>query len=351
MEYKSPLSVRGDYFYCPLCFSLDSYWMCEYDCPVCFLRRLNRVWGTDQRVADPEKVRKKLARPPKNPKSLVAWMIRLKKTIRFGNKSDPFQKSTERQYRVSRRMLEVLRDLEWSVVLQTKTTEVVLEYMDILKGFPPGYVVVMPVISPGGDKDWEVLEDSGPTPPSQRLEDLGFLRREGISVGVNGEPFIPGYHTLEDFREMMKLLKSHGISTYNTYNLHLNPHVARRLVEKGLDLEKIWYMNQDPQWRKILPELIQIAEEEGIELGCPDFVNSGRYCGRANTCCGVDVPNPCRFNTHFWKRLLVEGKDPEAVVEETWEGYGDRELGERIVRGEPSDEIYTMGDVDGLLGG
>jgi hypothetical protein len=122
---------------------------------------------------------------------------------------------------------------------------------------------------------------------------------------VNGEPFIPGYHTVDQFEDTLKLLKAYGIKSYNTYNLHLNDFVAKNLHQIGIYIEKIWYHNRDEEWRPILRQLIDLAQRYDIILGCPDFVNSGSYTEQSNTCCGVTVPIPCTFNLMTWKKLLL----------------------------------------------
>jgi len=167
---------------------------------------------------------------------------------------------------------------------------------------------------------------------------------------VNGEPFIPGLHTLKQFRSMIRRLKAIGIQSYNTYNLHLNDYVAKRLNNIGIDIKKIWYYNQDREWRKIQRQLCDVATKEGIRLGCPDFVNTGKdWIEQANTCCGVNVPNPSKFNTHVWKRRLQKDKnaDPNHVLLNTWEGIGDYKLGVDIMEGHPC-KVYTMRDA-GLI--
>ena len=166
----------------------------------------------------------------------------------------------------------------------------------------------------------------------------------GIPVGVNGEPFIPGYHTVKDFEQTLLLLKKYGIKSYNTYNFHFTAFVAKRLHAIGIDIEAIWYNNQDTQWKKILRQLLEISKKHGIRLGCPDFVNSGMsWKEQANTCCGINVPNPCTFNTHNFKRLAQEGKSVLEIVDITYDKSGDLTQGLKIIKGEPGD-FYTLKD-------
>jgi DNA repair photolyase len=344
--FKAAVGLRGDCLYCPLPLSIDSYWNCEADCHHCYMRRLNRTWGQDLRPADPEDVRKTLQAGLKNPnpKSSLAYALKLKKTIRLGNKTDPFQ-TAETHLGVSARIIAHLNDLRWTYVIQSRFLANLRPILDLLdESHRLGLLTLMPVISPGAEWDWEVLERKRTTPIDARFRFIHKALLRGWNVGVNGEPFIPGLHTTDQFRDMCKRLNDVGVESYNTYNLHFNDHVAKRLHSIGIDIEKIWHMNQDKNWRPIQQKLCQIADEVGIRLGCPDFVNTGpHWRERANTCCGVNVPNPSQYNTHYWKALLQQGKTKQGTDLATWEGIGDRDIGLKILQGEKCDR-YTMKD-------
>ena len=346
-SYQAAIGVRGDCAYCPLPLSIDSYWNCLTDCHHCVFRRLNRTWGTDLRPADPEDVKRKLFNGVRNkePKSSLAWALYHKKTIRLGNKTDPYQ-DAEREFYISRKIQQALIRLKWTYVIQTRfLSNLELDEPFVWDANFHHLIQVMPVISPGAEKDWEILERQRTTPIPQRLKIIRHWIRHGIDIGVNGEPFIPGYHTPKDFQDMIRRLKGVGVKSYNTYNLHFNDYVAKRLHGIGVDIEKIWYYNQDARWKVILKELLDIAKKEDMRLGCPDFVNTGwGWKEQANTCCGLNVPNPSRFNTHHWKRKIQNGGNPDRILERTWEGIGDKEQGMRIMN-QKSKTFFTMDDI------
>jgi DNA repair photolyase len=279
----------------------------------------------------------------KNPKTPLAWALKQKKTIKIGNKSDPFQ-DAEKELKITHKALRILVKNDWSFVIQTRHTETMMDSWRFLIKHKR-LATIMPVISPGLEKDWELFERKRTTNPIVRLEQLKVLRKAGMNVGVNGEPFIPGFHTVKDFENALKLLKEYKIKSYNTYNFHFNAYVAKRMVDlPGVDIEKIWTMNQDKEWRKILKKLLILSEKYKITLGCPDFVNSGRdWKEKANTCCGVDVPNPCTFNTHYFKKYKQEGKSDDEIFDLTYDGTGPMDLGRDIIEGNTS-KFYTMDD-------
>jgi hypothetical protein len=112
----------------------------------------------------------------------------------------------------------------------------------------------------------------------------------------------------------------------------------------GIDIEKIWYYNQDAQWKKILQQLLDLSKQYGITLGCPDFVNSGpAWRERANTCCGLEISRPATFNTHHFKRAAQRGKTVQQILDETYDGTGDYEQGRAIIEGSTKD-MYTLKD-------
>lgn len=342
------LSVRGDSLYCPLPLSVDVYQNCLVDCWHCYMRRLNHVWGKELKPLDLQELERKLTNGLKNqkPKSSLAHCLSRKKTIRIGNKADAFQ-PIEAQYRVTEQVLSLLEDLDWSYVIQTRFMSAVYAYQDTITH---ERAILLPVVSPGLDRDWEVLERSRTDPPEGRLALLQQFQKRGFHCGVNGEPFIPGWHTVEDFEDTVKLIKSYGFRRYNTYNFHINDFVIKRLHKIGLDIGKIWEMNHDVFWKPIQQQLCDIAKKHDIILGCPDFVNTGpTWREKARTCCGVDVPQPSTFNTHYFKMYLQGGLEPDRILETTWEGIGDYAQGEAIIKGRSS-EFYTMKDA-GLIQG
>jgi len=304
---------------------------------------MNRTWGQEQRVTDPENVRKKLTSGmnSKNPKTPLAHALKNKNTIRLGNKTDPFQ-NIEKTKRISSRIIGVMEDLDWSYVVQTKyVANVVPVFHKIKVG------TLMPIVSPGLEMDWELFEKCKTTNPIDRLRLLNVFNREhDIQGGVNGEPFIPGYHSERDFEQTLKLLKTYNIKSYNTYHLHFNDLVAKNFHEAGLDIELIWKMNQDENWKPILQNLIDLAKKYDIILGCPDFVNSGLYQEKTNTCCGLNVPNPTKFTMIEWKKkMLWEGKTAQQAIDETWDGVGDRQEALDILTNKQKD-MYTIKDIE-----
>jgi len=346
-EYKSPICIRGAHLTCPLPLALESYWACEADCLHCVGRKLNKIWGHEQRATNPDEVAKKLrnALRNKNPKSPISQALHAKKVLWIGRKSDPYQ-PVELKLEVTRRLIQLLIELRWTFVVCSRYQSNAMRDMDIFLEAKE-LMTFLVEITPGGEADWELFERKRTTPVQRRLRIARRWQQQGIHVGVRGEPFIPGYHTAKQFRETLRLIRSYGLKSYNTYNLHMNEYTLHRLHDAGLDIERIWEHNQDKLWRPLQRDLCRIADEEGINLGCPDFVNvppGWKNC--ANTCCGVDVPGAFTFNTHNWRTLSEKGIPPKDIIDDTWEGIGtdeDRGMAKKILSGRSKD-YYTMED-------
>jgi len=346
---KHGLVVRSDSLYCPIPLSIESYFWCEADCYHCYFRGLNHIWGKELRPINLEALEKKLRAGllNENPKTSLAYCLSNKNTIRIGNKADGFQ-DAEREHGCSIGAMRVLRKMYWTYVVQTRFTANLMELAgsEIEQANKLHLITLLPVISPGMELDWEIFERKRTTPIPVRLKNIKHWIRKGIPLGVQGEPFIPGFHTLQDFEYMLYRLKEIGVNRYNTYNFHFTPFVAKRIYTlPGVDIERIWFENQDIQWRKILPKLIDIAKRCNMILGCPDFVNSGwEYEQGCNTCCGIDVPRPTTFNTHCFKQCLQKGIPLEKIEELTWDGSGNLEEGRAIIQG-TSKKNFTLKDI------
>jgi DNA repair photolyase len=351
LTYKNPITMRSGHLTCPLPLSLEAYWSCEADCFHCVGRRLNKVWGNEQRIADPKAVEKKLKNAlKKKNKSVVSQALHYKKAFFLGRKADPYQ-PIELEKRITKQLIEILFKLDWPFALCSRYQKNMFPDTDLYVT-RKNLIHILVEITPGLEADWELFERKRTTPISDRLKISKKWIELGLNVGVRGEPFIPGYHTFSQFRDTLNLIKSYGIKSYNTYNLHINEHNIKRLHNLGLDIEKIWTLNQDENWKKIQVKLCRIAEKKGIALGCPDFVNVPKsWINHMNTCCGIDVNNAFTFNTHHWRNSIIKGIPSDKILKNTWEGIGteeDKRNADIIISGKESKDFYTMKNT-GLL--
>lgn len=241
--------------------------------------------------------------------------------------------------KISAQALYVLKAHDWEVKIETKNPPPLGEIN------LPRRSIITTTITVGMDDDWNLFERRLTPSPSERLRRLGEYAAEGYQVAVTTEPFIPGYHEIKQFFDLVELAQSLGINRFNAYNLQLTPFNVKRLIELGLDMERIWDFSQDELWKPILQELLSI---DAI-VGCPDFANAGGFVPGANTCCGVDVENPCTFNSVNWRRIaMLEGEVTWDDFRGSWDGVGDYSLGVALFTGEAGG-YYTLADTGVLV--
>lgn len=337
MKKYEPLSLRNDCFNCPLPLTLDSY--SKWDV---FHTNCNSEEGHDQCekqiVTDPQAVYRQLLSGMKNrnPKSNLDFCLVKKKTIKFGSKGEPLQ-SCESNYRKSLKLIRVLNKLSWSYVIQTRHTLRLMKYEKWLrKSHELNLLTLMPIISPGLSKDWEILEGKKTTPLQERLKHCRHFMKAGMNLSVNGGAFIPGYHTIQDFVKTCRTLKAYKIKSYSTHRFHTNLSAEKHLRAIGIDTDLINRENTVENWQRILQRMLDISKKHGIVLNCSDFGNMGpKWKPQRNTCCGAQVQNPCTYNRHYWSAFIQGGKmSLDEIVKYSYDKIGNKEKGQKIIKGE-----------------
>ena len=179
----------------PFRWTLNPYRGCRHACRYCYARPTHEFWGLDAgrefeqrvfaKVNAPEVLRRELGRPK--------WQ---REPIAIGTASDPYEPA-ESQYRLTRRILEVLRDFENPASITTKGV-LVRRDVDVLGEL--SQVAEVRVNFSVGSVDnqvWKTTEPGAPS-PSARLEAMQFLVESGISAGVMMAPLLPGISDSEE---------------------------------------------------------------------------------------------------------------------------------------------------------
>ena len=174
--------------------SINPYRGCEHGCAYCFARPTHTYMGLSAgldfesrlfvKENAAELLEKELAAPRYKP-AVVA----------LGANTDAYQ-PIERQYRVTRSVLEVLARTNHPVGIVTKSN-LVLRDLDLLapmaaKGLAKVYISITTL-----DRDLaRRMEPRAPT-PERRLEAVEALARAGVSVGVLVAPIVPAINDAE----------------------------------------------------------------------------------------------------------------------------------------------------------
>lgn len=174
--------------------SINPYRGCEHGCAYCYARPTHAFMGLSPGLdfesrlfAKPNAaalLEKELARPGYEPQ-----------TMALGTNTDPYQ-PIEREYRITRSILEVLAAHDHPVAIVTKSVLVARD-IDILAPMAEkGLAKVAISITTLDAKLARAMEPRAPTPP-RRMEALRLLSAAGIPTAVMIAPVIPALNDME----------------------------------------------------------------------------------------------------------------------------------------------------------
>jgi len=200
--------------------SLNPYRGCTHGCHYCFARRYHahlELGAGDQfasvifvKTNFVEVLRKELDRP--------AWT---KESIGFGTATDPYQ-PIEGTYKISRGVIEALRDAATPVGIVTKGPMVVRD-IDVLQELSKVASCRVHMSVPTVDEDaWEKLEP-GVAHPLQRLKAVRQLVDAGIDCGVLMAPIVPGFSTQPaKLERTVKAIADSGATSVGAMVMHMD---------------------------------------------------------------------------------------------------------------------------------
>jgi DNA repair photolyase len=204
--------------------SLNPYRGCTHGCHYCFARRYHTHLGLDDHLAGGdsfanvifvktnfvEVLRRELDRP--------SWK---KESIGFGTATDPYQ-PIEGTYKISRGVIQVLRDAATPVGIVTKGPMVVRD-IDVLQELSKVATCRVHMSVPTVDEDaWEKLEP-GVAHPMQRLRAVRALVDAGIECGVLMAPIVPGFSTQPaKIERTIKAIADSGAKSIGAMVMHMD---------------------------------------------------------------------------------------------------------------------------------
>ncbi|MBI4497975.1 MAG: radical SAM protein [Chloroflexi bacterium] len=225
VQSKSILNkVEGMHFR----WSINPYRGCAHGCHYCFARSTHFYFdlnaGSDftsiifVKVNAPQVLRRELSRP--------AWR---REQVALGTATDPYQ-PVEGRYRLTRGILEALRDYRTPVGIVTKGT-MILRDLDILADMARRGRATVCFSVTTLDRDlWRRLEP-GTAPPQQRLRALERLAAAGVNAGVLLAPIVPGLTaTPANLEAVVRAAADHGARFPGANVLHLRPGVREHFL-------------------------------------------------------------------------------------------------------------------------
>ncbi|MEM1361121.1 MAG: PA0069 family radical SAM protein [Pseudomonadota bacterium] len=169
--------------------SINPYRGCEHGCIYCFARPTHAFLGRSPGLDFETKV---IARPDA-PELLVKELARKSytpKPLAIGTNTDPYQ-PIERDRRIMRRLLEVLRDLRHPVTIATKGSLVERD-IDILAPMAAAGLAQVGIGVTTLDRGLARRMEPRVPAPRRRLATIRALAEAGIPVRVMASPIIPG---------------------------------------------------------------------------------------------------------------------------------------------------------------
>ena len=249
----------------PFRWSVNPYRGCQHACAYCYARPYHEFldWGagTDfdtkivAKVNAPELLRAALTKR--------GWR---RERINFSGVTDCYQ-PIEASYELTRRCLEVCRDLANPVAVVTKGCLVVRDaelLADIQRR--AGATVYMSI--PFADRKTSKLIEPQAPPPQRRFETIRRLREAGVPVGVFIAPVIPGL-TDRDIPRILERAAAAGATSASMQMIRLAPSVREVFVSR---------------LRAVMPDRAEavlkfIREMRGGELDDPRFGHRMRGTG------------------------------------------------------------------------
>lgn len=234
VEYAKTIISRNDSPDVPFTQSINPYRGCEHGCVYCFARPshayLNLSPGVDfetrlfAKVNAAELLRAELAKP-----GYVCDVISL------GANTDPYQ-PIERDYKITRGILEVLAECEHPVGIVTKNALIERD-IDILASMAEKNLVNVYVSLNNLDHDLARRLEPRCSAPARRLEAMRRLSAAGIPTGVIVAPVIP-FLTDHQIEPVLEAAYAAGARSTG--------YVLMRLPHKVKDLFRHWLETHYP---------------------------------------------------------------------------------------------------------
>ncbi|WP_420383020.1 PA0069 family radical SAM protein [Novosphingobium sp.] len=168
--------------------SINSYNGCEHGCIYCFARPSHAYHDLSPGIdfetrlfAKPDAarlLRRELAARTYTPAPIA-----------MGTNTDPYQ-PIERQYRLTRQILEVCAEMRHPVTITTKSARV-CEDIDLLRQMARDNLVAVQISVTSLDARLSATLEPRASTPAKRLAAIAQLADAGVHVGVNVSPVIP----------------------------------------------------------------------------------------------------------------------------------------------------------------
>jgi len=212
--------------------SINPYRGCEHGCVYCYARPSHAYMGLSPGLDFESKLFIKPNAAALLREELTATNYQ-PATIALGANTDPYQ-PIERDYRITRQVIEVLQEFSHPFGIVTKSASV-LRDLDILTEMAKrGLVKVAVSLTTLDAKLARSMEPRAST-PTKRLSALEILSKAGIPTVVMMGPIIPGLNDAE-IENLLKAARNVGVKEAGYTMLRL-PHEVKDIFKDWLEKE------------------------------------------------------------------------------------------------------------------
>ena len=237
--------------------SINPYKGCEHGCIYCFARPTHAYLDLSPGLDFETRIFTKPDAPALLRKALCKPGYRCE-VMALGTNTDPYQ-PLERRLRITRGVLETLREFHHPLSVVTKST-LVLRDLDILAPMARDGLVTVYLSVTTLDRALARRMEPRAATPGRRLQTIAALEEAGVPTGVLASPMIPGINDHE-LERILEAAAASGARTAN-YILVRLPHEVRELFEQWLET------HYPARAAKVLG---QIREMRGGRLNDPRF--------------------------------------------------------------------------------
>lgn len=213
----------------PFAWTLNPYRGCEFGCKYCYARYTHEFMELRQGSDFETKIYAKVSSP-----ELLREELRRARDgglpIALGTATDPYQPA-EKQFNITRRILEVVAEFEGIRLSITTKSVLVLRDLDLLKKLARSNELSVHITVTTTDARLARLLEPKAPPPAKRLEALAALVEAGIYAGVNAMPILPGItDSAESLEEVARSASHAGAKFLHGNAVFLMPSAMRTFM-------------------------------------------------------------------------------------------------------------------------
>lgn len=301
-DYKYSLAITSQFYFCGIPFRLDTCPKCSFNCKYCFAMARGGRRSSQNLIANPDKIRKKIERSLFNShknRDIIGEMIHHRLPIHFGGMSDPFSNKNVTQ--ISMEILKIMKEYDYPVVISTQNSTKLIEdkTLRLLKELK--HIAIQITLVSLNEAFSKKITPAVPA-PMEKIKSISLLSKEGFHVIVRLQPLFP-FLIKEICEELIPRLSEAGVKHVIVEFLKLPVEKNTSLIKEMFKILKWdgyeyykkqgailvgreWVLPAELKWIKLQP-IIESIHKHGMTYGAGDY--GLNHLSDTDCCCGIDV--------------------------------------------------------------